>query len=292
MASFVLLSASLAVASTRPPPSHLVVLAHGLSGTSRDLLRLESALQTRDRSILCLPIAGNEGRTKDGVVPGAERVASEVRAAVAANPSLRRISFVGNSLGGLYIRAAACQLLSGGRMAGLAPELFVTIASPHLGTRLLPWCPPLLHPIAPLFAGQTASDLFLRTLALETLTDERHLRALRAFRRRVLYANAAGDLMVQPYTSAIDGELRALEPRERLMANRLRSVPWRTVLVRFRWLLLPISHNMICALSRDPLSALVYGRGGSVADECATAICGSAAQPAQVAPTLETFDAP
>lgn len=276
-------------------PSHLVVLAHGLSGTSRDLLRLETALAL-DSSILALSVRGNEGRTKDGITKGSARIVDEVRVAVAANPCLRRISFVGNSLGGLYVRAAACQLLEVSRLrlgndliAGLAPEVLVTIASPHLGTRLLPWCPPFLHPVAPLFVGVTASDLFLTTPLLVEMTDERHLRALRAFRRRVLYANSAGDLMVQPHTASINGAHRGLEPRERLMASRLRSMPWRTVLVQFSWLLLPIAHNMICALSRNSFTSALYRRGGTVIDDVAATISASARQPVQAASSSETF---
>ncbi|KAG8469128.1 hypothetical protein KFE25_007646 [Diacronema lutheri] len=294
-------SASARAPARATPPKHLVVLAHGLGGTSRDLLRFEQALMACDASVLALAISGNEGRTKDGVRAGSARVEREVRAAVANHPSLRRISFVGNSLGGLYVREAACALheprrpfgLRGERIAGLAPEAFVTIASPHLGTRLLPWCPPALQGLpARAFAGQTASDLFLRTLVLADMTDERHLRALRAFRRRVLYANAGGDAMVQPYTAAIDGARRGVGPRERKMASRLRSMPWRTVLVEFRWLrFVPIAHNMICALSRDAVCRAVFARGGAVVDDAAASVCCSCTRPAQLRSTCETFRA-
>lgn len=42
----------------------------------------------------------NLGKTHDGVMAGGERLAEEIRQLVAANPNLKGISFVGNSLGG------------------------------------------------------------------------------------------------------------------------------------------------------------------------------------------------
>ncbi|KAJ1629473.1 putative serine esterase-domain-containing protein [Pavlovales sp. CCMP2436] len=279
----------------QPRPTHLVVLAHGLGGTSNDLARL-SRLLSNDRDILTLAVRSNEGRTRDGVSEGSGRVAREVTAAVAANPSLQRISFVGNSLGGLYIRHTARLMYErgsfgrGAKIAGLWPEAFITIASPHLGTRLLPWCPPALQAtVAPFVAGRTASDLFLQTRMLSQMTDESHLIALASFRRRVLFANEGADLMVQRHTSALDGEHRGLGRRERLMASRLRTLSWRTVTVRFPWLPFPIAHNMICGLNRGPVSAFVYRRGLAVMEEAAETIRASHTQPLQEKPTQENF---
>jgi pimeloyl-ACP methyl ester carboxylesterase len=279
-------------------PAHLVVLVHGLRGSSRDLATLVAALRLSDSGILTLSVGVNEGRTTDGVLAGADRVAADVSATVAANPSLRRISFVGNSLGGLYAREAACRLrsspsalLGGDRIAGLEPEAFVTIASPHLGVRHLFWVPAALHALVPLFAGNSGSDLFLRTEVLVQMTSERHIRALGAFRRRVAYANAAGDLLVPAYTAAIESEGDGHDLRERLMAAELRQVPWRTVYVQFQGLMLPIAHNMICALSRNPIAAALYSRGATVVDDVATTICASSEQRRQREPTTEMLRA-
>jgi len=71
--------------------------------------------------------------------------------------SLRSISLVGNSLGGLYARHAAAELwdAQSGRIAGLEPDAFVSVGCPHLGVRqftFLPLPPPLvrLGPAPPL----------------------------------------------------------------------------------------------------------------------------------------------
>lgn len=119
---------------------------------------------------------------------------------VETTPSLSRISLVGNSLGGLYARYAASLLYSegdgdgleqsnapksdrvssngsdvawrrergsgavgSGTVAGLQPEVFMSIAAPHLGVRRFTYIPvpAFLHGLAGVFVGKTGSDLFL-----------------------------------------------------------------------------------------------------------------------------------
>ena len=105
------------------PPRHLFVLVHGLAGTPSDLDYLRRRLEAtgggggEDGAVEVLSVRSNEGRTFDGIQAGAARVASEVLERVAARSradegrlSLQRISFVGNSLGGLYARAALALL--------------------------------------------------------------------------------------------------------------------------------------------------------------------------------------
>lgn len=264
-------------------PTHLIVLAHGLSGTRRDLAALERELRARDPTCLPLAIASNEGRTRDGVIAGAQRLAREVRLVAAEQPSLRTISFVGNSLGGLYVREAVrllddgpAGLGSGARVAGLVPASFVTIASPHLGVRSLFWVPPPVQPLAPLVVGQTARDLFLRNDVLDRLVSEAHLECLRRFDRRVLFANYAKDWMVPAPSAAIDVERNArLGERERAMAAQLEQVGWGSVYVALDSTPLPLAHNMICALSRDRLSERIYRRGLPVVREVAAAVLGT-----------------
>lgn len=120
------------------------------------------------------------------------RLALEVKEVVKAHPSLQRISFVGNSLGGLYSRYALKELWDEGSrtIAGCEPVTFMTIASPHLGVRKhlgLPFPRPL-HFMAPVFLGQTGEDLFLRgarpPLLVRMATEPAFLRPLEAFKHR------------------------------------------------------------------------------------------------------------
>ena len=145
MKLLLLCSAALLATSTAPPQKHLVVLVHGLSGTAADLGYLARQLEA-DASVSVLASGANEPfpRTLDGVDAGGARVADEVRQVASA---YKTISFVGNSLGGLYARAALRELRDGDTFAGLTPAVFVTTAAPHLGARQTTYGPlaPLLR---------------------------------------------------------------------------------------------------------------------------------------------------
>ena len=95
---------------------------------------------------------------------------------MSSTPSLSRISLVGHSLGGLYLRYAAKLLYNddgddalaapagGPTVAGLRPSVFMTIATPHLGVRRFTYVPlpSMLHPLGEaVVGGKTGSDLFL-----------------------------------------------------------------------------------------------------------------------------------
>ena len=145
---------STALAASTTPQKHLVVLVHGLSGTAADLGYLARRLEA-DASVRVLASGANEPfpRTLDGVDAGGARVADEVRQVASA---YKTISFVGNSLGGLYARAALRELRDGAQdtFAGLTPAIFVTTAAPHLGARQTTYGPlaPLLR-ILPSFVS-------------------------------------------------------------------------------------------------------------------------------------------
>ena len=141
-----LLLCSTARAAGTTPQKHLVVLVHGLSGTAADLGYLARRLEA-DASVRVLASGANEPfpRTLDGVDAGGARVADEVRQVAS---DFKTISFVGNSLGGLYARAALRELRDAERdtFAGLTPAVFVTTAPPHLGLQKASrWAIPLPH---------------------------------------------------------------------------------------------------------------------------------------------------
>ena len=104
--------------------SRLVVLQHGLYGGAVNLAVLQDALAALGGDdVLVHSAEANQGRTRDGVVAGGRRLAQEVRDIVkSSGPGLRTISFVGNSLGGIYARYAVGVLhdASAGLVAGLA----------------------------------------------------------------------------------------------------------------------------------------------------------------------------
>lgn len=74
-------------------------------------------------------------QTFQGIDVCGERLASEIRGLRGAHPSLKSISFVAHSMGGLLSRYAIGRLYDPGTqtVAGLEPRHFVAIATPHLG---------------------------------------------------------------------------------------------------------------------------------------------------------------
>ena len=202
-----------------PSTQHLVVLQHGLYGDAKNMCVLRDKLHEMSGGTVLAHLAeANENlRTRDGVEKGGRRLAAEIRSVARAHPSVKTLSLVGNSLGGLYVRAAAAELLDGDElMASLEPRVLITTGCPHLGVRRFTYLPlpSFMHPAGRLVAGQTADELLLRDadegerpepLLLEmSRADGTHGRALRCFRRRRLYANLLGDFMVPFGTAAIE----------------------------------------------------------------------------------------
>lgn len=221
-----------APAPTTPPPrTHLVVLVHGLVGSASNWDVTRAALERHapaDWTILASN-ANARRRTFDGVDACGERLAAEVRDAVAAaggSTTIDRISFVGHSMGGLIARHAIGLLFdkTSGTVAGVPPAHYVSLATPHLGCAHEPASPnqvPLiawLKPPAPLAAAatdqvaksmrRTGSHFFLtdsdpplllrmaRDGAGASAGDPPFLSALASFATRTAYANSSRDHLV------------------------------------------------------------------------------------------------
>lgn len=205
------------------PPEHLVILCHGLHGSPGSVQALSHALHLAhgfgNRLLIHLSLANFTSirSTHSGVAAGGERLASEIEGLVAKYPSLKRISLMGFSLGGLYIRAAAPLI----EHLGLAPVNFVAVASPHAGIR------GHLHglverTVALGVLGDTGRDLLLLDSRgeggaplLVWMADPRspHWRALSRYPNRVVAANVLGDDKVPYHAAALaahPGILRAL----------------------------------------------------------------------------------
>ncbi|XP_078434003.1 putative lipase C4A8.10 isoform X1 [Wolffia australiana] len=211
------------VSSTNP--HHLVVMVNGIIGSANDwkyaseqfLKKLPGRVAVHRSQSNYLTL------TFDGVDMMGERLAEEVKALVKNRPGLQSISFVAHSLGGLIARYAIGLLYEPpGRVVGLEPANFVTVATPHLGSRghrQLPFLcgVPLLERSASLAAhfivGRTGRHLFLTDsdgrkppLLLQMVNDTDDIKfrsALTSFKRCVTYANADYDHMVGWRTSSI-----------------------------------------------------------------------------------------
>ncbi|KAL0452598.1 UNVERIFIED_CONTAM: putative lipase ROG1 [Sesamum latifolium] len=179
--------------------------------------------------------------TLDGVDVMGERLAEEVLEVIKQKPGLRKISFVAHSVGGLVARyaigklyrppkrgtgeelsAAAYNEASKGTIGDLEPINFITVASPHLGSRGNKQVPFLFGVTAlERAAGHLVHWIFRRTGRHLFLTDDDEgkppllrrmvedngeypfMSALRCFQRRVAYSNVDYDHIVGWRTSSI-----------------------------------------------------------------------------------------
>ncbi|XP_077251129.1 hydrolase-like protein family isoform X2 [Tasmannia lanceolata] len=180
-------------------PDHLLVLVHGIFASPSDWTYVEAELKRRLGSNFLIYASSCNTYTKTftGIDGAGRRLAEEVVQVVQKTDSLKKISFLAHSLGGLFARYAISVLYSSnglisghsdnlstckngnpeisassskvGAIAGLEPISFVTLATPHLGVRgnkqlpfLLgvPILEKLAAPIAPFLIGRTGRQLF------------------------------------------------------------------------------------------------------------------------------------
>ncbi|KAK4712949.1 hypothetical protein R3W88_018856 [Solanum pinnatisectum] len=243
-----------ASARAKLQPEHLVVMVNGLVGSSADWRYAAEQFVKRlpDKIVVHCSECNYSMLTFDGVDRMGERLAKEVEDVIKRWPGVRKISFVAHSLGGLVARYAIGRLyeppmktevagLNGSclvreenvsdqchkqsseeTVAGLEPVNFITVATPHLGSRGHKQLPllcglPLLEKgalqTAHWIAGRSGKHLFLTDkdngkppLLLRMVNDSDDLMfmsGLRSFKRRVAYANANYDHVVGWRTSSI-----------------------------------------------------------------------------------------
>mmetsp|Transcript_7458 Transcript_7458/g.18843 ORF Transcript_7458/g.18843 Transcript_7458/m.18843 type:complete len:641 (-) Transcript_7458:141-2063(-) len=222
---------------------HICFLVHGLNGMSKDLSYLkramtETALDRREQArnannkthdvVLYAPFC-NELRTNDGLVAGGERLVDELRDMIHQEMEERltkgnrtkaptiTLSFVGNSLGGLYSRYAIAKLVDrfcqeeGGALIldgkyRMFLNIFCTTATPHLGVASHTFIRlPRTAEVGVAHAmGQTGRDIFrVNDLLRQMATKSHYLVPLKKFQQRIAYANAYGtDFPVPVHTAA------------------------------------------------------------------------------------------
>ncbi|KAJ0026317.1 hypothetical protein Pint_08582 [Pistacia integerrima] len=215
----------------RPSPTHLVVMVNGIIGSAQNwkYAARQFLMKYPEDLIVHCSKRNSSMLTFDGVDVMGDRLAQEVCygllikplmflfwiviSVIKRRPSVRKISFISHSLGGLISRNnGSGDTFQNGKIAGLEPINFITSATPHLGSRGHKQVPVFcgfytLEKAAARtswFLGRTGKHLFLTDsdegkppLLLQMVTDCEDLKfisALQSFRRRVAYANARFDL--------------------------------------------------------------------------------------------------
>lgn len=253
-------------------PTHLVVLAHGVGGLASDLAYLAKLLRAYPDVLVFAPRCNEPVLAPfEGVAVGGERIVSEVLAEISQRPALRKLSLVGHSLGGLYVRYAA-GVLYGRCGCTLIPLNMVTLATPHLGVTRPRTRPPLrggafnraFQVVSERMCAQLGVELNLSDTAdgmvplLVRLAHGDFLCALRSFRRRSLYANVYNDFLVPFCTAA----LQPYNPYRRGEASLLTSERYPHITL----------HSLYqAALGTDDAGV----NGGSAVGEPAERMCGA-----------------
>ncbi|KAJ7010322.1 hypothetical protein NC653_000918 [Populus alba x Populus x berolinensis] len=222
---------------------HLVIMVHGILGSNADWkFGAEQFVRTLPDKVFVHCSEKNMFRlTLDGVDVMGERLAEEVLEVIQRKQNLRKISFVAHSVGGLVARYAIGRLYRPPKkenvadstddtneddikatIGGLEPMNFITVATPHLGSRG--------NKQVPFLFGVTAFEkaarllihwIFKRTGRHLFLTDDDEgnapllkrmiedygdcffMSALCIFKRRVAYSNVGYDHIVGWRTSSI-----------------------------------------------------------------------------------------
>ncbi|WVZ74370.1 hypothetical protein U9M48_022558 [Paspalum notatum var. saurae] len=219
-----------AAAAPAGGPDHLVVMVHGIVGSTADWKfgaeQFEKLLS--DKVIVHRSNSNMHKLTFDGIDVMGERLAQEVIDEINRRPQIKKISFVAHSVGGLVARYAIGRLYrppkqtsenslqmddgNRGTIHGLEAVNFITVATPHLGSRGNKQVPFLFGVTAiENFAsciiyfifGRTGKHLFLtdnddgKPPLLQRMVDNccdlQFISALQAFRRRVAYSNVGHD---------------------------------------------------------------------------------------------------
>jgi len=235
-----------------PIDAHYIFLIHGWLGNPNEMGFLESSINsiaesisiantntnTKAARIVTHSAICNDAKTTDGIAIGGIRLAQEIQqfiindvqnnmdgSATSSNEALEpehhcTISFVGNSLGGLYARYALSKLpdklplqSDSGKettpSVHLQKQIFVTTATPHLGVAsntFLPLPRTLERGIGRIL-NLTGRDLFRSDdidLIYQMSTDyDTFLKPLSLFHKRIAFANAfRTDFQVPTSTAA------------------------------------------------------------------------------------------
>ncbi|KAJ3325445.1 hypothetical protein HDV06_004304 [Boothiomyces sp. JEL0866] len=194
---------------------HLVVLLHGINGTSSELDYVKEQLikQFDSDDVVFENPTINEGFTNDGCMKGAKRVYDWIMKKQ-EEMNIAYISFVCHSLGGIYARALIGMLYRDEIIPGrMMPINYITLATPHLGARQHAHLgDTITGMVVKVVCGPTVTELTLNDhptkdgCLFSNLSDKHHIDSLGTFRNLIVYSNVNNDITVNYLTGAIRRE--------------------------------------------------------------------------------------
>lgn len=205
---------------------HLIVLSHGLWGTSDHFNYMEASLSENlaltypDKIFRFYKTKSNEKfKTYDGIDLCGARVADEIISYTAhlqqvENLKVSHFSLIGYSLGGLIARFAIGILTYKKYFDSIIPINFVTFCSPHVGV-LTPGNSlsiKLFNSLVPYLLGNSGKQMFLKDVVsssnlplLKLMAQENSIfiQGLKQFKYLSLYSNIRADIRTSWWTSGI-----------------------------------------------------------------------------------------
>ncbi|KAJ3272410.1 hypothetical protein HDV01_005593 [Terramyces sp. JEL0728] len=194
---------------------HLVVLLHGINGTSSELDYVKEQLIQHfgSETVVFENPTINEGFTNDGCLKGAGRIYDWVMDQQ-KTMDIGYISFVCHSLGGIYARAVIGMMYSEQIIPSrMMPLNYITLATPHLGARQHAHLgDTITGMVVKVVCGPTVTELTLNDhptkdgCLFSHLSDKHHVDSLGTFRNLIVYSNVNNDITVNYLTGAIRRE--------------------------------------------------------------------------------------
>lgn len=211
-----------------PSDCHLIILTHGLVGTSEHFDYIDETLLNHltsnypDKHFRTFKTKSNEKfKTYDGIDLCGSRVADEIiyetaRLQQYENLKVTEISIIGYSLGGLITRFAIGILSYKKYFDSITPVNFVTFCSPHVGV-LTPGKTLSIksfNKFVPYLLGNSGKQIFLKDSIkfdnknislLELMANKNSIfyKGLQQFKYKSLYSNIRSDIRTSWWTSGI-----------------------------------------------------------------------------------------
>lgn len=206
--------------SSKPKPTHLFVLVHGLLGGPNHMQSIERCIKTllpsesKHKIVTLRPSSFRFWKTFDGLKLNAERVITDILYEIETlrqenNLKVEKISLVGYSLGGLISRYVIGMLEEIGFFDIVEPVFFTTFATPHVGVEFLNnnVFDRTANALGQYLFGYTGTQMFLTdsqsTLVSMADPEKKYIKGLLRFQKHILLANVRNDRTVPFFTSFI-----------------------------------------------------------------------------------------
>ena len=220
-------------ASSSDTPNHLIVIQHGLNypaifnyATFYYIKQSLSNKQECNHDEYLLYIADSNSspyllsflyHTNNGIHHGSTNLANEIYQIIEENPFINKISLLGGSLGGNYIRYASYLLHSDFDtyhvnnkpfFDAIKPTNLITLAAPHYGINDWIKIPQIFIPYLKYFPSLTMRELLQidedEILSIMNEQGSDHLKTLSLFDKVLIYYNSGFDSMVECESASFD----------------------------------------------------------------------------------------